>query len=132
MNAFEQNKEILKYPEAKSIIKSYNKSSALLIEYEILYHRAWLRQVEAIVSGINSTVLIKSQDGNDYLVNFDPEILTLIRESECLKRLSLDVPTEAEDLVAREDNFKENYDRLNVNFTFFYLKLAKTPGFNIV
>lgn len=57
MNIFIGNKTILQLPEAKRIIKNYNQMSAVLIEYELLYHRAWIRQVSLVISGINSTLL---------------------------------------------------------------------------
>ena len=45
MLAFEEHPSILKSVEAKEIIRNYNKLSKVLLEYELLYHRAWLRQV---------------------------------------------------------------------------------------
>jgi dynein heavy chain len=114
MEVFEANKKILKNVEAKKIIKNYNQLSAVLIEYEVLYHRTWLRQVEIVLSGIHSSLIIKHPETNEYLVNFDPEIITLIRETECMKRLKLDVPKEAENLITRQEIFKHNYDRIKV------------------
>ena len=45
MLAFEQHPSILKNVEAKKMIKNYNKLTKVLLEYEILYHHAWLDQV---------------------------------------------------------------------------------------
>lgn len=36
---------LLEDMEAKRIIRTYNRLSRVLIEYEVLYHRGWLRQV---------------------------------------------------------------------------------------
>lgn len=35
-------------PEAKRIIKNFNKLAKVLLEFEMLYHRGWLRQVLAL------------------------------------------------------------------------------------
>lgn len=35
-------------PEAKRIIKNFNKLAKVLLEFEMLYHRGWLRQVPAL------------------------------------------------------------------------------------
>jgi dynein heavy chain len=118
MEVFEANKNILHNVEAKKIIKNYNQLSAVLIEYEVLYHRTWLRQVEIVLSGIHVSLIIKHPETNEYLVNFDPEIITLIRETECMKRLKLDVPQEAENLISRQEIFKHNYDRIKVKIIF--------------
>jgi len=45
MLAFEQHATVLKTDQAQTLIKNYNKLSKVLLEYELLYHRAWLRQV---------------------------------------------------------------------------------------
>ncbi len=52
MEIFERNKTILQFPEAKQIIKNYNKLSAVLLEYELLYQRAWIRQIDIVLSGL--------------------------------------------------------------------------------
>jgi dynein heavy chain len=116
MTVFEANKTILQHPDAKRIIKNYNQLSAVLIEYEVLYHRTWLKQVELIMTGIHASLIVKNAETNEYLVNFDPEIMTLIRETECMKRLKLEIPAEAEDLVLRQEIFKQHYNRLKVSW----------------
>ena len=89
--------------------------SAVLVEYELLYHRTWLRQVELILSGLHASLIVKHPETNDYMVNFDPEIMTLIRETECMKRLSLSIPSDAENLVIRQEIYKQNYDKVKVS-----------------
>jgi dynein heavy chain len=135
MNIFVGNKTILQYPEAKKIIKNYNQLSKVLLSYEILYHRGWRRQVDVVATGIHSSILIRvnrddllsagstsvtsasvvtstSQTNPEYLVNFDPNILELIRETQCLSRLGLEIPKEAAVLAQREDILKKHYQDL--------------------
>lgn len=45
MEIFQQHPAILQAPEARKIIKNYNKLAKVLLEFEMLYHRGWLRQV---------------------------------------------------------------------------------------
>ena len=45
MEAFQQNPDILKDAEAKKVIKNYNKTARVLLEFELLYHQAWVKQV---------------------------------------------------------------------------------------
>ena len=132
MDIFTANKTILQYPEAKKIIRNYNQLSKVLLSYEILYHRGWLRQVDVVATGIHSSILIRvnrddllltgsthtgvsslvistSQTNPEYLVNFDPNILELIREAQCLARLDLEIPNEATLLVQRQHMLKQHY-----------------------
>ena len=136
MDIFVANKTILQYADAKRIIKNYNQLSKVLLSYELLYHRGWLRQVDVISTGVHASILIRvdRDDGltaasamsttssvvvgslqltnPKYLVNFDPNILELIRETQCLARLGLEIPPEAVLLVQREATLKKSYQDL--------------------
>ena len=135
MDVLVANKTILEYPEARKIIKNYNQLSKVLLSYEILYYRGWHRQVDVVSTGIHASILIRvnrdestsaalmamgsshvvtstSQTNPDYLVNFDPNILELIRETQCLARLGLEIPTEAVVLAQREETLKKHYQDL--------------------
>ena len=52
MDIFQQHPTILQGIEAKKIIKNFNKLAKVLLEFEVLYHRGWLRQVGMITLGI--------------------------------------------------------------------------------
>lgn len=114
MSVFEANRTILTHPDARKIVKNYNQLAAVLVEYEVLHHRTWLRQIELVTSGVHASLIVKNSETNEYLVNFDPEIMTLIRETECMKRLKLEIPPEAEELVVRQEVFKQHYNKLKV------------------
>lgn len=114
MVVFEANKTILQYPEAKQIIKNYNKISTVLFDYEILYHRAWIRQTEVVMSSLHASLVIKDLETGEYLINLDPEIFVLIRETECMKRMKLDVPKEVDDLIVQQELYKRNYQKIKV------------------
>ena len=45
MEIFQQQHKLLDGPESKKIIKNYNKLAKVLLEFEVIYHRGWLRQV---------------------------------------------------------------------------------------
>lgn len=45
MEEFQQRPKLLQSNEGKKIIRNYNKLAKVLMEFEVLYHRAWLRQV---------------------------------------------------------------------------------------
>ena len=45
MEVFQQHPTILQGNEAKRIIKNFNKLAKVLLEFELLYHRGWIRQV---------------------------------------------------------------------------------------
>ncbi len=86
----------------------------VLLEFEVLYHRAWLRQVEVAKSGLSAALLVIHPDTKQLYVNFDQQIMTLIRETECMARLGLEIPPTAQGLRAKQGHFKDHYNSLNV------------------
>ncbi|KAK3610339.1 hypothetical protein CHS0354_029807 [Potamilus streckersoni] len=112
MEVFQQQPKLLEGSEAKKIIKNYNKLAKVLLEFEVLYHRGWLRQVEAAKSGIQASLLVRHPESGDLFVNFDTQILTMIRETECMARLGLDIPPVAKTMRARQTDYKDHYNAL--------------------
>lgn len=49
MEVFQRHGNLLQGSEAKKIVKNYNKIAKVLLEFEMLYHRGWLRQVYKII-----------------------------------------------------------------------------------
>ncbi|XP_052807224.1 dynein axonemal heavy chain 5-like isoform X2 [Mya arenaria] len=113
MKAFKTKPVILKSSEAKKIVRNYNKMAGVLMEYEMLYHRGWLRAVEAAKSGLNASLLIRHPDSGELFVNFDPQVMELIQEAKCLQAMNLEVPETVKGLQTKEEEIKQN----NVDLT---------------
>ena len=73
--------------------------------------------MEAAKSGLAASLLVKHPETQELYVNFDPQILSLIRETECMARLGLEIPPAAKVLRAKQGHFKENYNALNVSWS---------------
>ena len=45
--------EILQGDDSKRIVRNYNKVAKVLLEFEVLYHQAWVKQVQySLTSGL--------------------------------------------------------------------------------
>ena len=51
MEIFKKQGTCLDTSDAKRVIRNYNRLAKVLVEYEILYHRGWLRQVGLFIAG---------------------------------------------------------------------------------
>uniref|UniRef100_A0A4X1TUI0 AAA+ ATPase domain-containing protein n=1 Tax=Sus scrofa TaxID=9823 RepID=A0A4X1TUI0_PIG len=91
MQLFQQHPTVLQTAEAKPVIRSYNRVAKVLLEFEVLYHRAWFQQTEEIHIGLEASLLVKAPGTGELFVNFDPQILTLFRETECMSQMGLEV-----------------------------------------
>jgi dynein heavy chain len=112
MKKFQTNKSIMQTKESKKIIRTYNKVASALIEFETLWHKAWTKSIEANKAGLAATLIIRHPTNNRLYVNFDHEILQLIRESKCLLRLQAQVPEVAKMILMQDDKFKQYYNHL--------------------
>ena len=97
------------------VVKNYNKLAEVLIAFEMLYHRAWNRQVTAAKTGLKASLLIRHPETKKLFVNLDPDILTLVRETEIMGRLNMDIPLAAQHLRLKHHVFKDYHDRLTVS-----------------
>jgi len=95
--------------EGKAIVKHYNRVARTLIAYEVLWYNAWLDSIESSKAGLQATLLVRHPADNQLYVNFDAEILQLIREAKALARMNLAVPESALVVVLQEEKFKRYF-----------------------
>ena len=113
MRKFESNPTVLATKDSVKIIKTYNKVARTLVAFEYLWYEAWCRSVETAKAGLQATLIIRHPDNNRLYVNFDPEILQLIREAKCLSRMGIDIPESAKIVLLQEDKFKSYFNELS-------------------
>jgi dynein heavy chain len=114
MAVFQEYPQILQIPSAKKVIRKYNQLARVLLEFEVLYHQAWLKQVDIATHGIHVTVLASNSKTKEVLVNFDESVLLVIREVEVMEKLGLDVPVSAIGLKSKQTVFKQELNQLRV------------------
>jgi dynein heavy chain len=98
--------------EAKKIVRTYNKVARALVEFETLWQSAWTKSIEAARSGLQATLIIRHPVTDNLFVNFDREILQLIRETKCLQRVKVEVPDSAHMVLVHEEKYKSYYNQL--------------------
>ncbi|KAK2844297.1 hypothetical protein Q5P01_010956 [Channa striata] len=114
MDLFQQHPQVLTTPEAKRIIRNFNRTARVLLEFEMLYHHSWMEKMEAARVGLQASLLVRSAETGELFVNFDLEILTQIREANCMTRMNLEIPPFAALLQQKQDILKKNYDKLQL------------------
>uniref|UniRef100_A0A8C8LR66 Dynein heavy chain 5, axonemal-like n=1 Tax=Oncorhynchus tshawytscha TaxID=74940 RepID=A0A8C8LR66_ONCTS len=62
MSILKNKMVILKTPEMRKVIRSYNKMAAVLLEFELLYHRGWSQAVEMGRHGLNASLLVRDPE----------------------------------------------------------------------
>jgi dynein heavy chain len=92
MKRFESNQNVIASKDAKRIIKIYNKLAKTLVAFEFLWYKAWVQAIDQAKTGLQATLIIRHPEDNKLYVNFDHEILQLIREAKCLDRMRIEIP----------------------------------------
>ncbi|XP_062835458.1 dynein axonemal heavy chain 5 isoform X2 [Anolis carolinensis] len=114
ISLFQKNSTVLQTAEARPIIHNYNRVAKILLEFEVVYHRGWLQQVQLTKAGLQASLLVKAPDNGEIFVNFDPEILTLIRETQCMARMGLEIPPFAIALQQKSNSYKQDVNKLQM------------------
>ncbi|KAG8123396.1 hypothetical protein E2320_018801 [Naja naja] len=91
INYFYKNSDILASVEGKAVVRLYNKISYVLVEFEILYHTAWMKEISQLEYALQVTLLVRHPETGKLLVNFDPKILEIVRETKCMIKMGLEV-----------------------------------------
>ncbi|TPX71761.1 hypothetical protein SpCBS45565_g00838 [Spizellomyces sp. 'palustris'] len=105
MKHFKSNTSVLESMEAKKHIRNYNKLARALIEFELLWYKSWYGVVDEAKTGLQATLLVADPEGNLY-VNFDPQILQLIKETKHMQRLGLELPESVRNVCLKEMYYK--------------------------
>uniref|UniRef100_A0A7N6BK52 AAA+ ATPase domain-containing protein n=1 Tax=Anabas testudineus TaxID=64144 RepID=A0A7N6BK52_ANATE len=117
MDLFQQVTLNICLSSAKRIIRNFNRAARVLLEFEMVYHHNWMKTMENARVGLQASLLVRSAETGELFVNFDPEILTQIREANCMTKMNLEIPPFAALLQQKQGTLKKNYNKLQVNIT---------------
>eukprot|EP00230_Micromonas_polaris_P000498 CAMPEP_0119208236 /NCGR_PEP_ID=MMETSP1327-20130426/486_1 /TAXON_ID=38833 /ORGANISM="Micromonas pusilla, Strain RCC2306" /LENGTH=4554 /DNA_ID=CAMNT_0007204705 /DNA_START=159 /DNA_END=13823 /DNA_ORIENTATION=- len=113
MRKFASNEAIMRTKESKRTVKTYNTVAKALVAFETLWLNAWKKSIEDSKAGLQATLIVRHPETGHLLVNFDKEIMQLMRETKYLQRLGVDVPESAKMVLLQEDKFKGYYNQLS-------------------
>ena len=74
-------------------------------------------KIEVAKSGLCASLLVENPDDEELYLNFDSEILTLFRDTECMIRFGLEIPLAARVLMTKQADFKHLVNSMVVSVT---------------
>ncbi|XP_076449104.1 dynein axonemal heavy chain 5-like [Babylonia areolata] len=114
MEVFKMQGNCLDTSDAKRIIRRYNQLANTLVEFQYHYHHGWLRQVNTCQGGLMASLLVRHPESKELYVNVDNNILTMIRETECIAHTGKEIPLLARTIRSRRGEYKSIYSRLQM------------------
>uniref|UniRef100_UPI00398F3537 dynein axonemal heavy chain 8-like n=1 Tax=Pristiophorus japonicus TaxID=55135 RepID=UPI00398F3537 len=109
---FYNNSDILKSPQGISIVRMYNKVAYVLVKFEVLQHKAWIKEISSSQYILHASLLIRDPATGKMYSNFDHRIVEVLREAKCMLKMGLEVPEIGKRLLKCEHILKSNYDLL--------------------
>jgi dynein heavy chain len=79
MARFAANAQLMAARESRRTVRLYNRVARALVEFEALWHAAWLKGIDAHKAGLAAPLLVRHPDTGQLLVNLDRDVMTLIR-----------------------------------------------------
>lgn len=99
MEALKDNDCVIQHKKAQLCVKYYNYMSSVLLHYELLYHKAWHDYADQIRAKLELPVLVKDSETNLLQVNLSKYVPQMIKETESMWQLGLEVPEQAATLA---------------------------------
>ncbi|XP_062336343.1 LOW QUALITY PROTEIN: dynein axonemal heavy chain 5-like [Osmerus eperlanus] len=127
MSILKDKLDILKTPEMKKVIRTYNKIASVLLEFELLYHRGWSQATEMSRMGFNASLLIRHPDTKELYVNLDPLVLEVLHEARCMNKLGVPVPRVVLNMCLREAELKAQHSRLQELLQDYAAAVSRAP-----
>uniref|UniRef100_A0A3Q3FTJ5 Dynein, axonemal, heavy chain 5 like n=1 Tax=Labrus bergylta TaxID=56723 RepID=A0A3Q3FTJ5_9LABR len=116
--------DILCSPESQDVMKMFNQTAAVLTEFEVVHHKAWMSEVSNKGSVLNCMLLLRHPKNGKFLIGLDPKVTEIIREAKCLLEMHLEVPKRGLDLVNLESQLNATHLRLQVSYTISQIERA--------
>lgn len=112
MLLFQQTPSILRRKESRRIIRNYNQLAKALFEFEQLWYEEWLKIVQKARDGLMATILVRHPSTRKLHVNFDADLLLLIREVKWLERMGFTIPDTARQVYNQQHRLKSTSEKL--------------------
>ncbi|KAG7229074.1 hypothetical protein INR49_013193 [Caranx melampygus] len=110
----QKHPDILRSPEGQDVVRMYNQTALVLVEFESVLHTAWMDEVTKLGYVLNMTLLVRHPVTGKLVVNLDPKVTEFIQEAKCLLKMGLEIPKQGLSLVKLESTIKANHLRLQV------------------
>ncbi|XP_029979746.1 dynein heavy chain 5, axonemal [Sphaeramia orbicularis] len=119
--------DVLKGPDLTRVIQNYNKTAAALLQYEVVYLRAWSQAAEGAPHALNTTLLVRHDNTKEVFVNLDPMVLEVLQEVRWMTKLGVAVPEAVHQLTSRESVLKALQSRLSDLLQDYSSVVARIP-----
>ena len=99
--------------DSKKTIRAYNRLAQALLEFEALWHAAWVRSADAAAAALHAPLLARHPKTGKILVSLDLSAPQLVREARWMGRMGLALPETARLALLRADALHAHHGGLS-------------------
>ena len=119
------SKGILESEEGKEVIRSHSSIMHALREYETIHIEDWAKEIENTSQEKLKQNLLVRDDSSYLRVNFDPQLVCLLREVKYFTQLGIEVPASAMQIYKNNEIFRQQTGNLDLIVN-IYNKMLET------
>uniref|UniRef100_A0A3P9NGZ4 Dynein axonemal heavy chain 8 n=1 Tax=Poecilia reticulata TaxID=8081 RepID=A0A3P9NGZ4_POERE len=102
-----ENSDVLSSADGKKVLRLYNQTAALLVEFECIQYQTWKDDFSKLDHILNHTLLVRHPKTKRFMANFDPKITEVICDTKCMLSMGLEVPKQALALLNMERKLQD-------------------------
>lgn len=114
LNILKARECVIKHPKAQLCVKYYNYIAEILFHYEAMQHKAWFTFASQVRSKLEVPLIRKNPETNYYELNLDQNVLQVVKETESMWKLNLEVPDTAQILAYCKHKVFDAYDMMKL------------------
>jgi dynein heavy chain len=119
------SKGILETEEGKEVVRSHSTIIHALREYETIHVEDWAKEIENTSQEKLKQNLLVRDDSSYLRVNFDPQLVCLLREVKYFTQLGIEVPASAMQIYKNNEIFRQQTGNLDLIVN-IYNKMLET------
>ncbi|CAL1281585.1 unnamed protein product [Larinioides sclopetarius] len=130
MELLKPNIDILQPQSQQRVVQTYNALAEILTEYMVLHHNAYCRKIKNVSSELQKSILItKSTETGveDWEVNFTDTLYMMLKDSQSMIELQLNIPDEGKFLLSNHNRLMESKVKMQELLYKFKLAISKVP-----
>ncbi|KAG9275828.1 dynein heavy chain 5, axonemal-like [Astyanax mexicanus] len=128
MEKLKDKLNVLRGPEVRKIIQAYNRTAAVLVEYELLFHRGWISAAELGQQGVSASLLVRNPHTMEICVNLDPMVLEVLQEIKYMQKLGAPVPAAIFKIYPNIAELKYHHNKLIEMLRDFEAAVIRIPA----
>lgn len=103
---------VIGHPNAQLSVKYYNYLGSIFVHYEAMHHKAWFMYADQVRSKLEAPLIRINTETNHYELNLHENALQVVKETESILKLGLQVPETAITLTYCKDVIFDTYNRV--------------------